>query len=67
MGNKCCQKADDENVFKTLETHAKDKENTSASRQDKYPHDSDSAFKNVQKNDRTKEINQFSIGNNTQE
>ncbi len=67
MGNKCCQKPDDENVFKTLETHVKDIENRSGNKQDKYPHDSDSAFKNVQKNDRTKEINPFSSGNNTEE
>ena len=67
MGNKCCQKPDDENPLKTLETNDKDKENKIINKEDKYPHDSDSAFKTVQKNDRTKNINPFSVGNHNNE
>ena len=59
MGNDCCRKPDDDNAFKTIETGGKNKEK-SIDKGDKYPHDSDSAFKSIQKKDRTKNTKPFS-------
>ena len=58
MGNNCCQKPGDEPVLKTLESNDKDDRYNN----DKYPHDSDSGFKNIKNKDKN-HIKPFSNGN----
>ena len=45
MGNTCCHKPEKELVLNTLDTEQEEKENEYT--KDKYPHDSDSAFKTL--------------------
>ena len=45
MGNTCCKKPDDELVITTLENDKNEIDNSY--KKDKYPHDTDSAFKTI--------------------
>ena len=59
MGNNCCQRPDDEPVLKTLENDKKEND----MKKDKYPHDSDPAFKSIKKDVKKDYIKQISSGN----
>lgn len=59
MGNNCCQKPDDEQVLKTFENDKKEADR----KNDKYPHDSDSAFKSIKKEAKKNDIKHISSGN----
>ena len=52
MGNTCCQKPEEQFVMTTMEDNKKEEE----IKMDKYPHDSDSAFKSLKKGEKKFEI-----------
>ena len=52
MGNTCCKKPDDELVITTLENDKNEIDNSY--KKDKYPHDSDSAFKTIKEKRKNK-------------
>ena len=53
MGNACCQKPEEELGLNTLEG------NENESNKDKYPHDSDPAFKRLKNGEQNNEIKQL--------
>ena len=55
MGNTCCQ-PEEELVLNTLEGN----KNENDSKRDKYPHDSDPAFKRLKTGEQTSDIKQLS-------
>ena len=65
MGNDCCRKMDEEPILKTLENDSgkNDKNENTNDKRDKYPHDTDSAFKSVKKIYNKDEIKPISSGN----
>jgi len=52
MGNTCCQKPEEQFVLNTTEGNKIEEE----IKMDKYPHDSDSAFKSLKKGEKKFEI-----------
>ncbi len=60
MGNTCCQKPEEQFVMTTMEDNKKEEEEI---KMDKYPHDSDSAFKSLKKGEKKFEIKPLSTDN----
>ncbi len=59
MGNDCCQKPEEEFALNTIDSDGKEKK----IKKDKYPHDSDSAFRKKKKGDEGFEIKPLSNEN----
>ncbi len=62
MGNTCCQKSNEDFNLKTLEADDRKRNKDKIYNKDNYPHDSDSGFKSIKNNDRTKDMKPITTG-----